>query len=105
MPHNFGDNLVTRNAHAHALTHSASYIKRYKNEMRLQKLRLRQPMYSYCYHKKKAKQKSTIMGVHCVAVYTDQLKQGVNAVVNPYLKKEKPFDKSQSKLMRTVKKK
>ena len=61
-------------------------------------------MYSYCYHKKKAKQKSTIMGVHCVAVYTDQLKQGVNAVVNPYLKKEKPFDKSQSKLMRTVKK-
>ena len=62
-------------------------------------------MYSYCYHKKKAKQKSTIMGVHCVAVYTDQLKQGVNAVVNPYLKKEKPFDKSQSKLMRTVMKK
>ena len=43
MPHNFGDNLVTRNAHAHALTNSASYIKRYKNEMRLQKLRLRQP--------------------------------------------------------------
>ena len=27
-------------------------------------------MYSYCYHKKKAKQKSTIMGVHCVAVYS-----------------------------------
>ena len=43
MPHNFGDNLVTRNAHAHALTNSASYIKRYKNEMRLQKLRLHQP--------------------------------------------------------------
>ena len=34
---------MTRNAHAHALTNSASYIKRYKNEMRLQKLRLRQP--------------------------------------------------------------
>ena len=43
MPHNFGDNLVTRNAHAHVLTNSASYIKRYKNEMSLQKLRLRQP--------------------------------------------------------------
>ena len=34
---------MTRNAHAHVLTNSASYIKRYKNEMSLQKLRLRQP--------------------------------------------------------------
>ena len=46
-------------------------------------------MYSYCYYKKEAKQKSTIMGAHCVAVYTEDLTEGANAVVDPYSKEER----------------
>lgn len=45
-------------------------------------------MYSYCYYKKEAKQKSTIMGAHCVAVYTEDLTEDANAVVDPYSKEE-----------------
>ena len=46
-------------------------------------------MYSYCYYKKEAKQKSTIMGAHCVAVYTEDLTEDANAVVDPYSKEER----------------
>ena len=46
-------------------------------------------MYSYCYYKKEAKHKSTIMGAHCVAVYTEDLTEGANAVVDPYSKEER----------------